>query len=105
MTLQQLISLKLDSWANSPTRQLKDKADVVELIKSLHLPRDQVVDQAVGSIYPETWDALAAEKQALFSEALLLEQLDAGIALDRRFGGRRLEFVFGRLGWALTVEI
>jgi hypothetical protein len=61
VTLQQLVSLKLDSWAGSPTRRLKDKSDVVELIKVLRLPRDFEVDQAVRSIYLETWDALEAD--------------------------------------------
>ena len=31
VTLEELISLKLDSWAGSPIRRLKDKADVNEL--------------------------------------------------------------------------
>lgn len=30
VSLEQLISLKLDSWAHNPTDRLKDKADVVE---------------------------------------------------------------------------
>jgi hypothetical protein len=61
VSLQKLISLKLDSWSNSPTRRLKDKADVIELIKVLHLPRELAVDEAVHTLYLETWDALAAE--------------------------------------------
>src|ERR1035437_3445575 len=39
VNLEELIALKLDSWANNPTRRLKDKADVVELIKYRNLPR------------------------------------------------------------------
>ena len=61
VSLQKLISLKLDSWFHSPTRRHKDKTDVIELIKALHLPRDFAVDQAVRALYFETWDALAAE--------------------------------------------
>ena len=61
VSLEQLVSLKLDSWLNSPNRRLKDKADVVELIKALHLPRELPVDDAVRSLYLESWDALAAE--------------------------------------------
>jgi hypothetical protein len=61
VSLEKLISLKLDSWSNSPSRRLKDKADVIELIKALHLPRELAVDEAVRPLYFETWDALAAE--------------------------------------------
>jgi hypothetical protein len=61
VSLEKLISLKLDSWSNSPARRLKDKADVIELIKALHLSRDLAVDEAVHPLYRETWDALAAE--------------------------------------------
>ena len=60
--LEKLISLKLDSWSNSPNQRLKDKADVIELIKALKLPRDLAVDEAVRQLYLETWDALAAEE-------------------------------------------
>lgn len=60
--LGKLISLKLDSWSNSPTRRLKDKADVIELIKELDLPRELAVDEPVRALYIETWDALAAEQ-------------------------------------------
>ncbi|MHB8523577.1 MAG: hypothetical protein ACYDH9_22865 [Limisphaerales bacterium] len=59
--LEDLISLKLDSWANSPTHRLKDKADVVELIKNRKLRRDVAVATVVRAIYVETWDALQAE--------------------------------------------
>jgi len=40
VSLEQLIALKLDSWVHSPNRRLKDKADVIELIIILKLPRD-----------------------------------------------------------------
>ncbi len=62
VTLEDLISLKLDSWAGSPSRRLKDKADVNELILRCKLPRDLAVDSAVRAHYLETWDALQAEK-------------------------------------------
>jgi hypothetical protein len=62
VTLEELISLKLDSWAGNPTRRLKDKADVVELIKHRRLPRDLAVGPIVRACYLETWDALQAEK-------------------------------------------
>ena len=60
--LEELISLKLDSWAGSPARRLKDKADVNELILRRKLPRDLAVNSAVRAHYLETWDALQAEK-------------------------------------------
>ena len=62
ISLVQLIALKLDSWSHSPVRRLKDKVDVIELIKELHLPRELKVDEAVRHHYVETWDALAADK-------------------------------------------
>src|SRR5881397_3437584 len=40
VSLPELVSLKLDSWSASPVNRLKDKADVVELIKHRNLPRD-----------------------------------------------------------------
>lgn len=62
VAMEDLISLKLDSWAGNPTRRLKDKADVVELIKHRNLPRDLAVNPAVCTHYLETWDALQKEK-------------------------------------------
>ena len=62
VTLEDLISLKLDSWAGSPVRRHKDKTDVIELIKYRNLPRDLAVNAAVRAHYLETWDALQAEK-------------------------------------------
>jgi len=62
ISLEDLVSLKLDSWAGSPSRRLKDKADVIELIKYRNLPRDLAVHPAVRAFYTETWDALKADK-------------------------------------------
>ncbi|MGO8837312.1 MAG: hypothetical protein ACLQAH_07875 [Limisphaerales bacterium] len=62
VSLEDLISLKLDSWAGSPARRLKDKADVNELILRRKIPRDLAVDPAVRALYTETWDALQSEK-------------------------------------------
>jgi len=59
--LAKLVSLKLDSWANSPMRRLRDKSDVVELISRRQLPRELAVDDAVRGLYFETWDALKQE--------------------------------------------
>ena len=60
--LEQLISLKLDSWSISPVRRLADKAHVVELMIRRELPRDLGIHLAVRDIYLETWDALQVEK-------------------------------------------
>jgi hypothetical protein len=62
ISLEDLISLKLDSWSGSPVRRHKDKTDVIELIKYRKLPRDLSIHPAVSSLYTETWDALQAEK-------------------------------------------
>jgi hypothetical protein len=61
--LAKLISLKLDSWVHSPNRRHKDKTDVIELIKALHLPRELEVDAPVRPLYQATWDALQAETE------------------------------------------
>jgi len=60
--LEKLISLKLDSWANSPMHRARDKADVIEIILRRKLPRDLAVDPAVLQSYLEIWDGLKAEK-------------------------------------------
>ena len=61
VSLEDLISLKLDSWSESPLRRLKDKSDVVELIQRRRLPRDLAIAPAVRQIYVDTWDGLQAE--------------------------------------------
>jgi hypothetical protein len=61
VTLEALISLKLDSWKHSPTRRMRDRADVAELIMRNELPRDLKVHQAIQGEYLTLWDALAAE--------------------------------------------
>jgi hypothetical protein len=59
--LEDLISLKLDSWSNTPLKRLRNKTDVVELITRRQLPRDLAVAAAVRGLYVEIWDALLAE--------------------------------------------
>ena len=63
VTLEELIALKLDSWFGSPNHRLKDKADVIELIKVLNLPRDLEICDAARGLYVETWDALKGEAE------------------------------------------
>lgn len=60
--LEELVSLKLDSWANNPAKRLRDKADVTELILRRKLPRALDVNPAIQSLYLEIWDAIQAEK-------------------------------------------
>lgn len=60
--IEDLISLKLDSWSESRLRRAKDFADVIELIKSRTLPRDLAVAPAILHLYLETWDGLQAER-------------------------------------------
>jgi hypothetical protein len=62
VSLEDLISLKLDSWSGAPVRRHKDKTDVIELIKYRKLPRDLAINPAVRALYTETWDALHNEK-------------------------------------------
>lgn len=62
VTLEELISLKLDSWSGAPLRRHKDRTDVIELILRRKLPRDLAVAPEVQSLYWETWDGLKAER-------------------------------------------
>ena len=62
ISLEDLISLKLDSWSETPIRRHKDKTDVIELIQHRNLPRDLAVNPLVRALYLETWDALKAER-------------------------------------------
>ena len=62
ITLEQLISLKLDSWANSPVLRHRDKTDVIELILRRKLLRDISIHLAVRDIYLTTWDSIQAAK-------------------------------------------
>lgn len=62
VSLEELISLKLDSWFNTPVRRLKDRTDVIELIARRRLARELVLQPAVQALYEDTWDALRAEE-------------------------------------------
>jgi hypothetical protein len=61
-TVEQLISPKLDSWANSRLHRLRDKTDVVELVIRRNLPRSLEINAFVRDSYLEIWDGLQAEK-------------------------------------------
>jgi hypothetical protein len=60
-TIEQLISLKLDSFTGSPLRRHKDKTDVIELVQRAQLPRDLAVALPVRNLYLEIWDGLKAD--------------------------------------------
>jgi hypothetical protein len=62
ITLEQLISLKLDSWSGAPLRRHKDRTDVIELILRRKLPRDLAVAPAIRQPYLDTWDGLHSER-------------------------------------------
>ena len=61
VSLEELISLKLDSWSGSPLKRHRDKSDVIELIQRRNLPRNLAVASPVRPLYEETWDGLKAE--------------------------------------------
>jgi hypothetical protein len=61
VSVEQLISLKLDSFAGSPLKRARDKGDVVELIQRARLPRDLAVALPMRDLYLEIWDGLKAD--------------------------------------------
>ena len=61
VSLEELISLKLDSWSGSPLKRHRDRTDVIELIQRRNLPRDFAVSPPVSASYKETWDGLKSE--------------------------------------------
>jgi hypothetical protein len=65
VTLEEIISLKLDSWVRRPHGRGQDKVDVTKLIKANRLPRNFPVHPAMAAHYCQIWDDLAAEDQAL----------------------------------------
>ena len=60
-TIEQLTSLKLDSFAGSPLKRHKDKTDVIELIQRARLPRDLTIALPVRQLYLEIWNGLKAD--------------------------------------------
>ncbi len=58
LTLQSLISSKLSTYIGRGIDRVQDYADVVELIKVNHLPRDYDVDVKVRELYQKLWDEL-----------------------------------------------
>lgn len=57
-----LLSLKLASWENSPMTRSRDHTDVVELIMRRKLPRNLAVEPKVKELWLDIWDKLALER-------------------------------------------
>jgi hypothetical protein len=54
-----LVTQKIGAYLNNPLERVKDKADVVELIKRAQLPRDLSVQAEVRAEYLQVWDGLS----------------------------------------------
>ncbi len=54
-----LITQKIGAYINNPLERIKDKADVVELIKRARLPRELPVQAGVRAEYLQVWDGLS----------------------------------------------
>lgn len=61
VSIEDLISLKLDSWKHTPMRRMRDRADVIELVARNELPRDLNVHNSIREEYLTLWDGLATE--------------------------------------------
>ena len=65
LTLQSLISSKLSTYIGRGIDRVQDYADVVQLIKVNHLPRDYDVDAKVRELYHKLWDELNEQSSRL----------------------------------------
>lgn len=63
VTVEELVSLKLDSWKHNQARRLRDRSDVTELIIRASLPRNLAVAEVVREDYLKLWDDIAAEPE------------------------------------------
>jgi hypothetical protein len=61
LALHSLISAKLSTYIGRGVQRLQDYADVAELIKVNHLPREYGVGPKVRELYQRLWDELNAE--------------------------------------------
>lgn len=62
LTLENLISSKLSTYAGRGIARAQDYADVVKLIEANRLPRDYGVDPKVRDLFQSIWDQLGEEK-------------------------------------------
>lgn len=58
LSLEKLISAKLSTYIGRGVARIQDYADVVELVKANHPPREFAVDPRVLDQYHKMWDAL-----------------------------------------------
>lgn len=65
VTMEDLVSLKLDSWSRRPANRGQDRVDVAKLISNNGLPRDFPVHPAMLAQYHAIWDELAEERERL----------------------------------------
>lgn len=62
LTLHQLISLKLSSYAGSPIDRAQDYADAINLIQVNHPPRELGIDSRVRELYHTLWDQIHTKR-------------------------------------------
>jgi hypothetical protein len=62
LSLEKLISAKLSTYLGRGIDRVRDYADVVELVKANHLPRDFGVDPKVRDEYCKIWDGLLQKR-------------------------------------------
>lgn len=63
LSLEKLISAKLSTYIGRGIDRARDYADVIELVKANHTPRDFGIDPKVRAEYHKIWDGLH-QKQA-----------------------------------------
>lgn len=64
LSLEELISAKLSTYMGRGIDRTRDYADVVELVKANHPPRDFGVDPKIGDEYHKIWDGLHQPRKA-----------------------------------------
>ena len=62
LSLEKLISAKLSTYMGRGMVRARDWADVIELVKANHLPREFDIEPKVRDEYHKIWDGLHQEK-------------------------------------------
>jgi hypothetical protein len=65
LSLEKLISGKLSTYIGRGIDRVRDYADVIELVKANHTPRDFGVDPEVRDEYHKIWDGLHQPKKVV----------------------------------------